>query len=381
MTGVWVLIASAAVTVGVSAPNPNTARPSIRRRAATVTRRPQIVRRWTMALVLATRPGTDTSTTAFDAKLKKVTDVRDRMGVAMRVATEGLGAITPSSEVFIVGIDPPPNGVVNSGDTNSLARDIAKLVYEQTGDDWDFLAVYADYATPTVGSRYVRAKNDTTKIGFQLWDGTEHFGSDGRLMGVGLIDDVGRMPGPMESADGDMQLLLHETIGHHYGVYHPEINRGGIHFALGMESPCFTMMYGRPWTRIDDTHFRCEQERNPNTGLLDIKFHPWMMYMMGLKKRSEVPAQLMKVALDELPEHRYSQYDSTGSFEMVTMTQLFGPPTASDIPRPALSLASEHGIIVAPDPMDLANGVRRVDLRDGLKIERRLPQVGPMAPK
>jgi hypothetical protein len=334
-----------------------------------------------MAFVLATRPGTDTSTAGSQAKIGKVTDVRDRMDEAMHIATEGLGAITPSDEVFIVQIDPPPNGVVSDSDTNGFARDVAKLVYEQTEDVWDFIAVYADYTTPLVGSRYIRAKNDTTKIGFQLWDGTEHFGSAGRLMGVGLIDDVARMPQQMEFADGDMQLLLHETIGHQYGVFHPEVNRPGGHFALGLESPCFTMMYGRPWRRVDDTHFKCEQEPNPNTGLLDIKFHPWMMYMMGLRRRSEVPAQLMKVALDELPDNRYSQYETTGTLEWVTMTELFGPPTGADIPRPALSLASGHGIIVAPDPTDLNEKVRRVDLRDRIRIDRRPPRVGPMAPK
>ena len=200
-------------------------------------------------------------------------------------------------------------------------------------------------------------------------------------MGVGLIDDVNRMPQPLEDADGDMQLLLHETIGHQYGVFHPEISRLGDHFALGLESPGFTMMYGRPWQRIDDTHFKCEQEPNPNTGLLDIKFHPWMMYMMGLKERSQVPARLRKIALDQMPEHRYSQYETTGTFEWVTMTQLFGPPTGAEIPRPPLALASDRGVVVAPNPADPTEKVRRLDVRHGIRMERRRPRVGPMAPR
>jgi len=384
MTGLTMLGVLALTTVAVAAPAPNAPGASIPRpegRAVMAGRVPQTVRTWTMAFVLTTRPGTDTSTAAFQAKIGKVTDVRDRMDKAMRIATEGLGAITPSDEVFLVQIDPPPNGVVNDGDTNGFARDVAKLLYEQTTDVWDFIAVYADYATPMVGSRYVRAKNNTTKIGFQLWDGTEHFGSAGRLMGVGLIDDVARMPQQSDYADGDVQLLLHETIGHQYGVFHPEINRLGAHFALGLQSPCFTMMYGRPWKRVDDTHFKCEQGPNPNTGVLGVKFHPWMMYMMGLKERSKVPAQLMRIALDELPDNRYSQYETTGTFEWVTMTDLFGPPTGAEIPRPPLSLANSHGIIVAPVPGDPTERVRRVDVRDRLRIDRRVPRVGPMAPE
>ena len=96
---------------------------------------------------------------------------------------------------------------------------------------------------------------------------------------------------------------------------------------------------------------------------------------------SSVPAQLRKIALDELPDNRYSQYETTGTFEWVTMTDLFGPPTGAEIPRPPLSLANSHGIIVAPAPGDPTETVRRVDSRDTLRIDRRVPRVGPMAPE
>ncbi|MFW6156748.1 MAG: hypothetical protein ACOC7J_05465, partial [Armatimonadota bacterium] len=284
------------------------------------------------------------------------------------------------SEVFIVHIDPPPDGVADDRETIDFAKAVAKLLFQQTQDVWDLIAVYADYGSPHMGSRYIRARNDTTRIGFDLWDGTEAFGSAGRLMGVGLIDDVNGVPQPWELADGDMQLLLHETIGHQYGVYHPEIRKRGSHFANGLESPSFTMMYGRPWQCIDDTHFRCEQQPNPDTGILDITFHPWILYIMGLKQRREVPARLRLIALDELPGARYSQYETTGTFEWVTMTDLFGPPTAADIPRPPLSLASDRGILVAPDPTDTSEMIRMMQPSDTLRPRRNLPRVEPMAP-
>jgi len=335
---------------------------------------------WTMAFVLATGTATNTTTAVFAAKRAKVDQLRGRVRAGMRAATDGLGVINPSGQVFVIKIAPPPEGVVNDADTVAFARDVAQTLYEQITDAWDFIAVYADYPDKLVGSRFIRAQNATTLIRYGLWDGTGYFRSGRRLLGVGLIEDVRFIPSGSTYADTNMQLLLHETIGHQYGVYHSPIMKPGNHFHNGLEAPCFSVMYGRPWRRIDDTHFRCDQARNPTTGLLDIKFHPWMMYMMGLKRRSEVPSRLMKISLDTPPESRYGLYASTGTFQWVYMTQLFGPPTAAHLARPPLSRLGQGKTIIRDDPLTLPGHILPPGTARKLKLRRRIPGVGPLGP-
>ncbi|MFQ6134121.1 MAG: hypothetical protein ACE5R4_18910 [Armatimonadota bacterium] len=289
---------------------------------------PEVIRprrTWTMAFVLLTDPDTDTTTPAFAAKLAKVEYMRQRVGRYFRVATGSLGALRPSAQVYVL----QPDGYipdVRVGPTNLLyafVQSVTRLLYERTADEWDFIAIYEDYPDKQVTARHLYVQNEAASSGLDLFDMSADYGSQGRLLGVGLVWDVNDMPAAYDFSHSRMHLLLHETIGHQYGVHLEALAKPGAHFDLGIEAPSFTVMYGRPWVRLDDTHFTTAEVMDPDRGHFLITFHPWIMYIMGLKGRSEVPARIMKVHPDTLPAHRYDLVTTTGTFEWISFHQLF----------------------------------------------------------
>ncbi len=306
----------------VSQPEMRQVRPEMRLSSPVTTGGP-VRRTWTMAFVLAANPSEDPRAPDIKARVHKVNRMRDAVDHAFRVATGGLGAIEPSPCVYVVKTTPPPGGLSDEGEVQAFAQRVACRLYEETPDRWDFIAVYEAYRNVKVGSRHITARNDSTRSGLRAPDTTASFGSSGRLLGVGLIADTDDMPIASSSADMDMQLLLHETIAHQYGVFRTALDGGGWHFDAGIESPSFTVLYGRPWVRIDDTHFTTAEVRDPQTGKFLITFHPWILYAMGLKERNEVPARLMKVHPDRAPAHRYDLVTTTGTFEWITFTSAF----------------------------------------------------------
>ncbi len=289
---------------------------------------PEVIRprrTWTMAFVLLTAPDTDTSTPAFATKLAKVEYMRQRVGRYFKVATGNLGALRPSGQVFVL----QPEGYipdVRVGPTNVLydfVQRVTGLLYDRTGDEWDFVAIYEDYPDRQVTARHLYVQNDTARSGLDLFDMSGDYGSAGRLLGVGLVWDVNDMPADYDFSQSRMHLLLHETIGHQYGVHLAALAQPGAHFDLGIESPSFTVMYGRPWVRIDDTHFTTAEVLDPVGGHFLITFHPWIMHIMGLKGRNEVPSRLMKVHPDTPPAHRYDLVTTTGTFGWIHFRDVF----------------------------------------------------------
>ena len=93
----------------------------------------------------------------------------------------------------------------------------------------------------------------------------------------------------------------------------------GFHFDVGIQSPNFTVLYGRPWRKLDETHFTTENVQDPVTGTFKVTFHPWMLYVADMKTRSEVPDLLMDVEPDTQPSSRYDLATTTGTYENVTL--------------------------------------------------------------
>ncbi len=295
---------------------------------------PEARQTWTMAFVLLTYPETDITTGAFAAKVAKVEHMRRRVGREFRKATEGLGAMAPSAEVFVLQPERPiPCIRVRHGDgLYEFAQRVAGMLYARTDDEWDFIAIYEDYPEEHVNSRHLFAQSQDVRTGMHRFDATARFGSEGRLLSVGLIKDVNEMPATYDYVESGMQLLLHETVGHHFGVYREELSPERIHFEAGIEGPTFTMMYARPWVRIDDTHFTTAEVRDPETGHFVVTYHPWLMYLMGLKRRGEVPSRIMKVDPDTRPSHRYDLVTTTGTFEWIYFEDLFPMRFVAEVP-------------------------------------------------
>lgn len=347
------------------------ARPVIRTPAvATVTVR----RTWTMAFVVVAHSADDITTDEFAAGVAKVDRMRLAVPGAFRAATEGLGRLETSDRVFVVQNDTWSRPKANPAwqDLYGRVRWTLKDVYEETGDVWDFVAIYmADDRVDSFGGNAALIQSeDASMTGLAAYDHTRRVGSDGRLLCVGLVNKVEDML-PLEDIRGSegMHVLLHETIGHHYGMYWRALNPPGerMHFHWGIEGPAFTILYARPWVKVDDTHFKVvppDDQRFPGPGDQFVhRFHPWMLYIMGLKRADEVPSRIMKVHTAEPPAHRYEPTESTGTFEWIDLQDVFGFGRTT---RPVLQRQLPF------------NRIFELLRSEGLRPQHQLPHVGPI---
>jgi hypothetical protein len=136
------------------------------------------------------------------------------------------------------------------------------------------------------------------------------------------VTDVRNLPQTYDFMGSEMHLLLHEVFGHQWGVFVPRLDGGGFHFDVGIESPTFTVLYGRPWRKVDETHFTTANVQDPATGTFKVTFHPWMLYIAGMKTRAEVPEALMDVSPDAPPSHRYDLVTTSGTYVNVLLQDL-----------------------------------------------------------
>ncbi len=119
--------------------------------------------------------------------------------------------------------------------------------------------------------------------------------------------------------------------------------------------------------KVDDTHFRVlapDDQRFPGPGDEFVhRFHPWMLYIMGLKRADEVPSRIMKVHADKPPEHRYELTECTGTFEWIGLQEVFGSGRTT---RPALQRQPPFSQV-----FQLLSSER-------LRSHHKLPRVGPL---
>ena len=328
-----------------------------------------------MAFVVVAHPEDDITTDEFAAGVAKVDRMRQAVPGAFRAATEGLGRLETSDKVFVVQDYTWSRPRANPAwqDLYGKVRSTLKDVYEETGDVWDFVAIYMadDRVDSFGGGALLIQSEDGSKADLAPYDHTRRVGSDGRLLCVGLINRVEAML-PLEHIHGSegMHCLLHETIGHHYGMYWRALNPPGqrMHFHWGIEGPAFTMLYARPWVKVDDTHFKVvapDDQRFPGPGDQFVhRFHPWMLYIMGLKRVDEVPSRIMKVHVADPPADRYELTEFTGTFEWINLQDVFGLGRTT---RPA------H------QPQLPSNQVFELLRNEGLRRpHHELPRVGPI---
>jgi len=127
--------------------------------------------------------------------------------------------------------------------------------YTDHADAFDFLAIYEVYPDKSIGSRHYTVRVREAGFGITPYDISASWGSSGRLRGIGLVKDANELPAEYDFMDSEMHLLLHEVFGHQWGVFAERMMKPGFHFDIGLQSPTFTVLYGRPWRRVDDTHF------------------------------------------------------------------------------------------------------------------------------
>ena len=168
---------------------------------------------------------------------------------------------------------------------------VLKGFYKENPDDFDFVAVYGAPRTEVRILEQFRAKNTVKGIGLPVFDNTKDWGSSGRLKSVVSMFDVYKDE-KLSIGEFRSRGLLHE-IGHQWGCYvgdnfgfgkRLEIKSQGNHFYRGLESPynTGTPMGSDYWESNGDGTFR----RTKNGDKLP-KYHPFMLYFMGLLPKSE----------------------------------------------------------------------------------------------
>ena len=147
-----------------------------------------------MAFVVVAHPADDITTDEFAAGVAKVDRMRQAVPGAFRVATEGFGRLETSNKVFVVQNDTWSRPKANPAwqDLYGRVRWTLKDVYEETGDVWDFVAIYMadDRGDSFGGNAALIQSEDASMTGLAAYDHTRRVGSDGRLLCVGLINKV-----------------------------------------------------------------------------------------------------------------------------------------------------------------------------------------------
>jgi len=278
---------------------------------------------YSVGFILLAPEGTDVTSPAFQGELAKIDTIKNELIGQFDRSTDGKGRVDVSYPTVVLM---PPGPVYGLSDGNLMWQFLQGTTtnefYASHPDSFDFLAIYEMYPGVSIGSRHVTVKPVVAGLGISPFDNTAAWGSAGRLRGVGLVTDVTGLPGSYEFKTSKMHLLLHEVFGHQWGVFAARLMKPGFHFDIGIESPTFTVLYGRPWRKTDNTHFTTADITDPVTGTTKVTFHPWMLYAAGMKLRSEVPETLMDVEPDTPPASRYDLVTTTGTFVNVTLQSI-----------------------------------------------------------
>lgn len=276
-----------------------------------------------IGFILLAPQGTDISSPAFQAELEKLEDIKSQLEEQFERSTDGTGMVDVSYPTVVLTPPGPVYGLSDGGLMwDFLAETLREEFYTSHPDIFDFLAIYEMYPDVSIGSRHLTVKTFVAGFGIYERDNTDTWGSAGKLRGIGLATDVTGLPSTYEFMASRMHLLLHEVFGHQWGVFAGRLDKGGFHFDIGIESPTFTVLYGRPWRKVDDTHFTTADIVDPVTNTTMVTFHPWMLYVAGMKLRGEVPEVLMDVEPDNPPSHRYDLVTTTGTFTNVTLQSI-----------------------------------------------------------
>lgn len=288
-----------------------------------VTVLPQVRKSYTVAFILLAPEGTDVASENVQSQLTKLDDIKAALVNQFITSTEGHGLVDVSYPTVVLT---PPEPVYDLYDGNLMytfvRETISNYFYTAHADVFDFIAVYEMYLDKNIGGRHLTIKTFEAGFGITPYDISSSYGSNGTLRGLGLITDITDLPDTYNFNDSDMHLLLHEVFGHQWGVFANKIMKPGYHFDIGTESPNFTVLYGRPWIKVDETHFTTAEIIDPSTGAWLVTFHPWMLYVAGMKMYNEIPNTLMDVEPDNPPQSRYAIVTSTGTYTNVTLQSL-----------------------------------------------------------
>jgi hypothetical protein len=281
-----------------------------------------LAKSYTLGFVLLTEPGTDLTSAAFQDQLARVENARGAVEDRFSAATQGDAAVDASYPVMVLRPTASPVGLPDDPGMYSFVEGAVRdHLSPHHPDGFDFLAVYETYDSAEIGSRHYKVRTAVAGLGIRPKDDAWRWGR-GRLQAVGLVTDTARLTPTYDFDGSEMQLLLHETFGHQWGVFMSQVGDLGSHFQMGLESPTFTVLYGRPWRELQPGVYTTADVRDPVTGDTLVTFHPWVQYLAGIKPLAQVPASLMMVAPDNPPRYRHHLVTTSGSHSRVWLRDL-----------------------------------------------------------
>ena len=164
---------------------------------------------------------------------------------------------------------------------------ITQVIYQHLPDEFDFFNLFSTQNVEQlprlsgpnfVAGRHVTVQSDATGIGLAPFDNSANMGSQGRLLGINLLDAYDR---GIWSANATHELV------HQWSVYLSTglgISDGGGHFHFN--TSVGSLVGGQQWLPNGDGSFTINYEEGRNGA---THASPLDLYLMGLADASEVP--------------------------------------------------------------------------------------------
>src|SRR3989344_5948073 len=143
----------------------------------------------------------------YGYRINLVSDLRENVNGDV----EGVG-MSPTDEVNNVIILKDDGTLISNEENYSYLNleNISKKFYESYGDYYDFISVFSNFPLINLQGHY-SIQNNIYGIGLYMYNGTEYYGSDGRLLGINYLgNNLFRSDTYLEQG---VHATLHET-GH-----------------------------------------------------------------------------------------------------------------------------------------------------------------------
>ncbi|MFA4891053.1 MAG: hypothetical protein WC604_01720 [Candidatus Gracilibacteria bacterium] len=229
--------------------------------------------------------------------LDKADFYREQTSTAFAEATNNLASMDTSTPLFIMETEDTMFDELKKLTHQDI---ITNNFYETNPDDYDFIIVFTAFDSNGAPSNYMGVTNQIEGIGIPLGDSTLSMGSEGQLKGVIVLYDWHEAIAPPQyvtSTSHILHFLIPHEIGHYWGVYVGDKFSGdgseelglkdylsSYHFYGGLESPyeTGTLMGANYFIPSGNGTFVIN---NDELGIK--KYHPFMLYFMGLLPESE----------------------------------------------------------------------------------------------
>lgn len=230
--------------------------------------------------------------------------------VYLRVISNSVPAVTVrqladdvqySSAVVNIRLDDFGSSLLVNDENNYALDVVTKKFYQYFQDTYDSIGMTAGATrvAQAANAFHQRVRNDIRGIGLPLFDDSARYGSSGRLSGIEFFNGLSMTSNrslPHETAHRwgafiDWARLLGISLaGHQPGAHDPLMSGGETRLGAVLEGTRRVQTDGSTWT-IQRTPF-------------PIRFHPYMLYAMGLLAPENVP----EVAVFETQ----GQFNATG---------------------------------------------------------------------